>query len=66
MLHTKPQGQRPFGSGEEGFLPYMGMANILVMHVTKTIRTNFRFRTLRSLYIKFELNWPIGFREGDV
>ena len=34
MLHTKFQGHRPFGSGEEdfwGFLPYMGMAAILVM-----------------------------------
>ena len=34
MMHTKIQGHRPFGSGEEDFfrfLPYMGMAAILVM-----------------------------------
>ena len=34
MLHTKFLGNRPTGSGEEdfeGFLPYMGMAAILVM-----------------------------------
>ena len=34
MLHTKFRGNRPAGSGEEdfeGFLPYMGMAAILVM-----------------------------------
>ena len=34
MLHTKPQGHWPIGSGEEsfeGFLPYMGVAAILVM-----------------------------------
>ena len=34
MLHTKCQGYRPFGSGEEDFLrflPCMGMAAILVM-----------------------------------
>ena len=34
MLHTKFQGNRPSGSGEEDFLrflPYMGMAAILVM-----------------------------------
>ena len=34
MLHTKFCGNRPAGSGEEGFLkflPYMGMAAILVM-----------------------------------
>ena len=34
MLHTKFQGHWPFGSREEDFLrflPYMGMAAILVM-----------------------------------
>ena len=33
MLHTKFRENRPAGSGEdfEGFLPYMGMAAILVM-----------------------------------
>ena len=34
MLHTKFCGNRPAGSGEddfEGFLPYMGVAAILVM-----------------------------------
>ena len=34
MLHTKFQGHRPFGPGEEDFLrflPYMGMAAVLVM-----------------------------------
>ena len=34
MMHTKFQGNRPFGSREEDFLsfvPYMGMVAILVM-----------------------------------
>ena len=34
MLHTHFQGHRPFGSGEEDFLrflPYTGVAAILVM-----------------------------------
>ena len=34
MLHTKFRGNQPAGSEEEdfkGFLPYMGMAAILVM-----------------------------------
>ena len=34
MLHTKYRGNRPAGSREEdfeGFLPYMGMAAILVI-----------------------------------
>ena len=34
--------------------------------VTKTIWTNFRFRVLRSLHMKFEFNWPSGFRGEDV
>ena len=33
MLHTNFQGHRPFGSGEDllRFLPYIGVAEILVM-----------------------------------
>ena len=34
MLHTKFRGHWPAGSGEEdfeGFLPYMGMAAILII-----------------------------------
>ena len=34
MLHTKFYGKRPAGPGEEdfeGFLPYLGVAAILVM-----------------------------------
>ena len=33
MLHTKFRGNRTIGSGEdfEGFLPYMGVAAILVV-----------------------------------
>ena len=30
MLHIKFRGNRPAGSGEEGFLPYMNVAAILV------------------------------------
>ena len=31
MLHTKFRENRPAGSAEEEFLPYMGVAAILVM-----------------------------------
>ena len=31
MLYTKFRGNWPAGSGVEGFLPYMGVAAILVM-----------------------------------
>ena len=44
MLHTKFQGIRPSGSGEEDFLrflPYMGMAAILVMWPGRNIQTFF-------------------------
>ena len=44
------------------FLPYMGHLG----HVTRTIWTNFRSRVLRSLHMKFEFNWPSGFRGEDV
>ena len=42
MLHTKFRGNRPAGSGEEDFLrflPYMGMAAILVMRPGQFIQT---------------------------
>ena len=64
MLHTNFGGNRPTGSGEEDFLrflPYMGMAAILVM--TWTIYTNFRSPFLMRLHIKFGFDWPSGFRE---
>ena len=35
-------------------------------HVTRTIWTNFRSPILRSLHMKFEFNWPSGFRGEDV
>ena len=44
MLYTKFQGKQPSGSGEEDFLrflPYMGMAAILVMWPGRNIQTFF-------------------------
>ena len=35
-------------------------------NVTRTIRTNFRSGVLRSFHMKFEFNWPNGFRGEDV
>ena len=68
MLHTKSQGHRPSGSGEEDFLRVFtiyGRGGHLG-HVTRTIWTNFRSRVLRSLHMKFEFDWPSGFRGEDV
>ena len=67
MLHTKSQGPRPSGSGEDdfkGFTIYERGGHL--GHVTSTICTNFRSRVLRSLHMKFEFNWLSGFRGEDV
>ena len=44
MLHTKPQGHWPFGSGEEDFLRVFTIYGCdgHPCHVTQTPRTNFR------------------------
>ena len=62
MLHTKFRGNRPAGSGEEDFLrflPYMGVAAILVMY------TNLCSPFPRRLHIKFGFDWPSGFGGED-
>ena len=43
----------------------MGVAAILVMW-QGPFWTNFRSRVLRSLRMKFEFDWPSGFRGEDV
>ena len=67
MLHTKSQGHRPSGSGEEDFwrvFTIYGRGGHLG-HVTRTIWTNFHSPILRSLHMKYEFNWPSSYR-GDV
>ena len=44
----------------EGFLPYMGMAAILV-NLTTIMLINFHFLVPESLHIKFGFDWPSGF-----
>ena len=44
MLHTNFQGHRPLGSRKDDclkFLPYMGMADILVMYLDQLIKLSF-------------------------
>ena len=68
MLHTKSQGHRPSGSGEEDFwrvFTIYGRGGHLG-HVTRTIWTNFRSPILRSLHMKYEFNWPSSYRWEDV
>ena len=63
MLHMKSQGHQPSGSGEEDFKRVFTIYGH-VRHlgdVTKTICINLGKLIVRSLHMKFELNWPNGF-----
>ena len=65
MLHTKPQGHWPFGSGEEDFwrvFTIYGCGGHLG-HVTQTPRTNFCSPIPLRLYMKFNFDRPNGFGE---
>ena len=62
MLQTKFRGNRPAGSGEEdfeGFLPYMGVAAILVM--TSIMLIDFHYLVPGSFHTKFGLEWLSSF-----
>ena len=65
MLHTKFRGNRPAGSGEEdfkGFLPYMGMAAILVSgHGNSIMSLDFHFLVPESFHTKFGSDWQSSF-----
>ena len=68
MLHTKPQGHWPFGSGEEDFwsvFTIYGHGGHLG-HVTQTPRTNFRSPIPLKHHMKFGFDWPSGFGEEDL
>ena len=59
MLHTKSQGHRLSGSGEEDFLRVFTMYGRggHLGHVTKIFCINFGLLIMRSLHMKFEFNW---------
>ena len=68
MLHTKFCGNRLTGSGEKRFLKgftIYGCGGHLG-HVTKISRTKFQCHYPRWLHIKFQFDWPSGFREEDL
>ena len=68
MLHTKFRKNRPARSGEEDFLKgftIYGRGGHLG-HVTQISRSNFRPRYPGMLHIKFQFDWPSGFREEDL
>ena len=59
MLHTKFQGERPFGSEEEDFTIY-GQGGHLG-HVTRTVLINVRSPIPWRLRMKFRFNRPNSF-----
>ena len=62
MLHTKFRGNRSAGSGEEDFkcfLPYVGMAAILVMGPASCHQIFISF--YRKAFIKFGSDWQSSF-----
>ena len=65
MLHTKPQGHWPFGSGEEDFLRVFTIYGCggHLGQVTQNLRTNFRSPIPLGLHMKFGFDWPSGFGE---
>ena len=66
ILHAKFQSHRPSGSGKD-FLRFFAIYSHggHLGHVTWTIYTDFRSPFLRMLHMKFEFDWPSGFREED-
>ena len=68
MLHTKSRGHRPTGSGGADFLK--GFYNLWVWRPSESgdqdHLNKLRSRVLRSHHMKFEFNWPSGFRVVDV
>ena len=63
MLHTKFQGHWPFGSKEEDFLrflPYMGMAAILVMW-PGPFEQSFVPPSPQKRHMKSDFDWPSDF-----
>ena len=68
MLHTKFLENQPAGSAEEDFLVVFtiyGRGRHLG-HVTWISPSNFRKLYPWMLHIKFQFDWPCGFREEDL
>ena len=68
LLHPKPQGNWPFGSGEEDFwrvFTIYGCGGHLG-HVTQSPWTNFRSPIPLRCHMKFGFDRPSGFGEEDL
>ena len=66
ILHTKFRGNRPAGSGDFWVVFTIYGRGGHLGHVIKIPRTNFRSPYPWMLHIKFQFNWPSGFREEEL
>ena len=68
MLHAKFQDHRTSGSEEEDFLKVFTIYGHggHIGHVTWTIYINFYSPFTGMLHVKFDSEWPSGFKEEDV
>ena len=64
VLHTKPQGHWPFGSGDDVWMLFTkyGHGGHLG-HVNQTPQTNVGSPIPLRLHMKFGFDWPSGFEE---
>ena len=68
LLQTKYESSGPCGFGEEDFLVVFtiyGRGGHLG-HVTSILQLNFRSPYQWLRHIKFQFDWPSGFREEDL
>ena len=65
MLHTKFRENQPAGSEDSSVFTIYGCGGHLG-HVTWILQSNFCSPYPWLLHIKFHLDWPSGFREGDL
>ena len=68
MLHAKFHGNRPTGSGEEDF---DRIYNIWACRPSWSCDKDFREQNINAtlqlrFHIKFQVDYPIGFREEDL
>ena len=68
MLHTKFRRNRSTGSREEDFFMVFNIYGHggHLGHVTWIIYINFHSPCLRMLHMKFDFDWPSGFRGEDL
>ena len=65
LLHPGTRWNKNFASQRQNYAQKIQDAQVLVTE-SLGLLFNFRCRFLRGLHMKFEFNWPSGFRGEDV